>query len=99
MFVYRRGWLKGDCPECGKDKKYGVNIALNRTNCFSCGYKKSPIDVIADVENLVTRNEVYSLLGTFEGLEYYEEELKPYELKENVYHLLKGKNMMNIFIL
>ena len=40
MFVYRRGWLKGDCPECGKDKKYGVNIALNRTNCFSCGYKK-----------------------------------------------------------
>ena len=100
MFVYRRGWLKGDCPECGKDKKYGVNIALNRTNCFSCGYKKSPIDVIADVENLVTRNEVYSLLGTFEGLEYYEEELKPYELKENVslpdsYHNIKrGKSIM-----
>ena len=84
MFVYRRGWLKGDCPECGKPNKFGVNISLNRSNCFSCGYNERPLDVISDVENLVTLNEVYNFLGTFEGLDFYEEKVELYELKEGV---------------
>ena len=25
MYEYRRGWLKGDCPECG-EHKFGVSI-------------------------------------------------------------------------
>jgi DNA primase len=80
---YRKGWLKGDCPECGK-RKWGVNLHLMRTNCFSCGYNNNPIDAIADSENLVERNEVYVLLKSFEGLDFYEEKVELYQQKTDV---------------
>lgn len=81
---YRRGWLKGDCPSCGKEDKWGINISTNRTNCFVCGYNSNPIETIAYIENLLTSTEVISYLKDFEGVEYKEEEVKPYELLDNV---------------
>lgn len=83
LFQYRRGWLKGDCPMCG-DLKFGVNLSLNRTNCFKCGYHESPINVVMDVENLVDINQAKLLINELEGEKFYEEQLKPYELVENV---------------
>ena len=100
MFVYRRGWLEGDCPECGKSNKYGVNIQLNRTNCFSCGYNEKPLDSIAHVENLLTTNEVMNFLGGFEGIEFHEEQVELYELKQNTTlppgykNILRGDNRL-----
>lgn len=66
MWDYTRGWLKGECPMCGKDNKYGVNLHTNKTNCFSCGYNDSPQDVIREVERLETFNDLRNYL---EGLD------------------------------
>lgn len=83
MVKYRRGWLKGNCPSCG-DYKWGVNLSLMRTNCFKCTYNEKPLDAIILIENLVTTNEVFNILKTFEGVDFYEEAVELYQLKENV---------------
>lgn len=70
MAEYRRGWLKGDCPFCGRDKKYGVNISSNRTNCFVCGHHPRPINAIMELEKFKTYNEVWRFLKAFEGIQY-----------------------------
>lgn len=70
MFDYRNGWLKGDCPECGHEKKFGVNLGTNRSNCFVCGYSKKPIKVIMDYENFHTYAEVMNLLNNLDGLDF-----------------------------
>ena len=83
LYNYRKGWLKGECPECGEEK-WGVNLTLMRTNCFKCGYNENPLDAILNVENLVERNQVYVLLKTFEGLDFYEEAVEVHQKKESV---------------
>lgn len=72
MFDYRRGWMKGDCPSCSKQFKFGVNISQNRTNCFYCGYNKRPLEVLIDVENFSGYSEAYLLLNKLEGLDFKE---------------------------
>lgn len=81
MYDYRRGWLKGDCPDCGKHK-YGVNLGSNKSNCFSCGYNPKPLQLIMDLEKTDEMGEVYKALEHLEGIEYYEEEVEAYQLKE-----------------
>lgn len=72
MHDYTRGWLKGGCPSCGKEEKFGVNLYLNKTNCFRCGYHPSPIGVIMDQEGLETYKEVRDFLNMYEGATYLE---------------------------
>ena len=67
MVDYRRGWLKGDCPQCGKEFKYGVQLEDNRTNCFSCGYNSKPLKVVYDTEGFTQFNQVFKLLKDLEG--------------------------------
>lgn len=69
---YRRGWLKGDCPDCGKLDKFGVNLGLNRTNCFVCGYHPKPINLVMDVEGLENYREAYRFLNAYDGIEFYD---------------------------
>lgn len=71
MYDYRKGWLKGDCPRCGKENKFGVNLGTNRTNCFVCGENMKPIKIIMMYEGVETYAEVMVVLGSFEGMEYY----------------------------
>jgi DNA primase len=73
---YRNGWYKGDCPYCGKEKKFGLHIGKNKTNCFICGNHGSPINVIREVESLKTWVEVYSLLRGYEGIETIKEQVE-----------------------
>ena len=82
-FDYKHGWMKSDCPMCSKELKYGVNISRNRTNCFVCGYSKPPIDVIKELENLETYQQVLKLLESdkFEGFEFKEEKVELREFK------------------
>lgn len=61
---YNRGWLKSDCPICGKVNKFGINLYQNRTNCFYCGYNEAPIYLLMELENLLTIPEAYNFLGT-----------------------------------
>lgn len=69
---YRRGWLKGVCPSCGRQDKYGFNIGMNRTNCFVCGYHPSPINVVMDIEGFAEYREAWSYIKAYEGREYLE---------------------------
>lgn len=66
---YKRGWLKGNCPECGKFK-FGIRVADERVNCFSCGPKPKPLNYIMELEGFKTLREVLSLLKAFEGTDY-----------------------------
>jgi len=83
MFDYKHGWMKGNCPSCEKEFKFGVNISLNRTNCFVCGYSPSPLDMVMDLEGLHTYAETLDFLdhGDFEGYEFKEVKV---ELKERI---------------
>lgn len=81
MEDYTRGWLKGDCPACGKTFKFGVQIARNKTNCFVCGYNDKPLEVIMEQEDLKDIHEVRKYLKTFEGATYLE---LPTELREEL---------------
>jgi len=83
MYDYRKGWLKGDCPYCG-EHKFGVNLNMNRTNCFKCGNHPQPLDVVMEVEGLFTRNETIIVLKAFDGMDFYEEKVEVHQEKKNV---------------
>jgi hypothetical protein len=101
MKNYRRGWLKGNCPSCGKLSKYGINIGKARTNCFVCGYNPSPIQLVLDIERVDTFNEAWEILNSYgDGLTYepYEETLErdfiiP-ELPEGYTNIALGDNSL-----
>jgi len=69
---YTRGWMKGNCPECGRIDKFGFNIGQNRTNCFVCTYHPSPITMVMDMEGLSTHAEAWAFLKMYEGRQYLE---------------------------
>jgi len=79
MFEYRKGWIKGNCPSCGKEFKFGVNVSQNRSNCFYCGYSKRPLNVMMDVEKIETYSAAYQFLSTFDGRDFIE---APKEIEE-----------------
>ncbi len=68
---YRNGWLKCDCPHCGKADKFGINLGHNMTNCFVCGEKMKPLSLIMFLENFNEYSEVTNLLTTGD---YYDKE-------------------------
>lgn len=67
---YRNNWLKGDCPFCGKEMKFGINLISNKSNCFSCGPHGKALKVIAEVEQLETFHEVIQLIKGLESTDY-----------------------------
>lgn len=67
MWEYTRGWLKGDCPICGKEKKFGVQVTDNKAHCFSCEWNSTTFKFILEVENLAQYNDVYNLLKKYNG--------------------------------
>lgn len=94
-FDYKHGWMKSDCPFCGKGLKYGVNISRNRTNCFVCGYNRPPVEAIKELEGLNTYPEVLKLLdsGNFDTHEFREEKVELREYKEG-FHLPEGFRLL-----
>lgn len=73
MFVYRNGWLKGDCPNCGKEKKFGINIGLNRSNCFSCGENIKPLELLKKTEGFERTSQLWPFLRGLTDIDpYYE---------------------------
>lgn len=72
MRDYRNNWLKGNCPYCGGNDKFGVNLTLNRANCFVCGGKLNPFYLVKDLEGFDNKKQVLQFLNTFDELEYFE---------------------------
>ena len=98
MYDYTKGWMKGTCPACGREDKFGVHLGMYRTNCFVCGYHERPLYVVCTVEGL-TAPEALIYLKTFEGLEYIdpvvkEFEEKPVNLPEGFVTLDQGQGLM-----
>jgi hypothetical protein len=96
---YVRGWLKGTCPSCGRLDKFGVNLGMNRTNCFVCGYHPSPIVLVMETESLPSISEALIFLKTFEGLTYIEPTIKRIESKpvyypEGYHNIITGSSVL-----
>jgi len=81
---YTRGWMKGDCPNCGRKDKFGLHIGYYRTNCFVCGYHPTPFNLVLDLEGLDNYNEVKKFLGNYVGKTYIEPKIERIERKETV---------------
>ena len=77
-FDYRKGWMKSDCPYCGGEKKFGINLSNNRCNCFKCGKHPSPISLVMYLENTDSFHEVLSILesGDYSGYVFKEEKVE-----------------------
>lgn len=79
---HRTGWLRqGECPNCGKEKKYGMSVYLDRTNCFSCGYHPKPLRLLMKVEGLESYNEAYKFLGAFDEASLLDKPVKQLKQK------------------
>lgn len=61
------GWLVGDCPSCGKVRKFGINVSIGMTNCFVCGPGPGPVALVKNLEGFKTFAEVYKLLQSYEA--------------------------------
>lgn len=102
MRDYRHGWLKGQCPACNKEDKYGVNISRNTSNCFKCGYHKRPLEVVMELEGIETYRETLVFLetGKFDGYEFKEEKVelrshKHFYLPDNFKLLSQGNSQLS----
>ena len=96
MRDYRNNWLKGDCPYCGKEDKFGVNLSLNRSNCFVCGGKLRPFYLIKDLEDLETKGDVLRFLNDYDGLEYLETSFNKLKNIDHKISLPEGFKLLNL---
>lgn len=78
MRDYRRGWMKGDCPYCGKHDKFGVNLYQDRCNCFYCGPKPKPFYMVMELEKTDKRG-IFKILDSQEELNYFERSFQEIE--------------------
>lgn len=91
MRDYTRGWLKGDCPFCGKEDKFGVHVGSNRVHCFYCDQVGTLIYTVAHIEKL-TIPEARAKIGTFEGLKFKEDVVQIYDQRPVI--LPEGYNLI-----
>lgn len=94
-FDYRHGWMKSRCPFCGKEMKFGINLGLNRTNCFRCGEHPSAVDLVMYLEGLEKYTDVVRFLENeqFSGYVFKEE---AFELKgRKELYLPEGFKLLN----
>ena len=94
-FDYRHGWMKSKCPYCGRDLKFGINLSLNRCNCFRCEVHPSTIDLVMYLEHLDTYAEVIRVLEQDEYTGYtFKEEVVELKSKKTLY-LPEGFKLLN----
>lgn len=82
MYNYKNGWLKGTCPHCDKENKFGVNIGKDKTHCFVCEDTTKPLDLILQLEGLKTRRELFAFISKLDDVDPFESYVKPLEQKE-----------------
>jgi len=70
MRDYTRGWLKGDCPFCSKENKFGVKIEGNVYHCFVCNRKGSLADLILFIKKFRLYTEVWGYLKGLPEIPY-----------------------------
>lgn len=93
MYEYKNGWLKGDCPECGKEDKFGVNIGRDQTNCFVCNEKMKPLDLIVKLEGFETHKELYKFIHGLKEVDTFQ--TKVIKLEKKQVNLPEGFRLIN----
>lgn len=100
-FDYRKGWMKSDCPYCGGEKKFGINLSNNRCNCFKCGEHPSPISLVMYLENVDSFTEVKAILNSedYTGYVFKEEKVelkgkKEFFLPEGFRNISMGTSLL-----
>lgn len=89
------GWLiRGECPDCGERGKFGINLEMNRTNCFKCGYRPKPRGLIMKLEKLETYVDFLKFLKTFESVDVIQRKVEPLTTKET--RLPEGFKLLNL---
>jgi len=98
---YKHGWMKSDCPICGKSQKFGIHIGRDQAHCFVCEYNANIFELIIEVEVLKDFKEVFRFLGESDyGERLYREEkvekLKDVDvlLPDNCLRLDVGNNLI-----
>lgn len=93
---YHKGWLRGDCPSCGKHNKFGIQLRGNRSNCFVCGHNEKPLNLVASYEGLQTFQEVQEFLAKYDGesFEKYEEEVLSVKTKTSKLELPESYTLL-----
>lgn len=100
-FDYRHSWMKSDCPYCGGEKKFGINLSNNRCNCFKCGEHPSPISLVMYLENVDSFTEVKAILNSddYTGYVFKEEKVelkgkKEFFLPEGFKNISMGTSLL-----
>lgn len=92
-FEYKGGWLKSDCPWCGKENKFGINVGLDKTNCFVCNERVTPFELILKLEGLETKRELYNFLHNLGEVDTFQTKVEKREEKE--VELPEGFKLLN----
>lgn len=82
MRDYKHGWMKGNCPHCGKIDKFGVQLYDGRTNCFVCTENANPLDLIGQLEGFDNRQQIYVYLKAFKDAAYLEPKIEVLKRKD-----------------
>lgn len=82
--VGNKGWLGGNCPHCGKERKFGIHVGSNTSNCFVCGTKMKLINLIMFVHNLKTYSEAMKVLDGFKGFKIQVERDREIEVEQKI---------------
>lgn len=77
-FDYRKGWLKSDCPICGAEYKFGINLQSNVARCFKCEYQQQPINLVMHLED-ATFTAARGIVRGLQEARYYEKPAEIYE--------------------
>lgn len=99
MYDYNNGWLKGDCPFCGKENKFGVNVYRDQTNCFVCGGHGSLFYSIVELEDLRDLNEAKRFILNLDGKDIDEYIPKGYKEKEAKVKSIQESTLPEGFVL
>lgn len=79
-----KGYERCNCMFCGGSYSYGININTSRTGCFRCGEKKTPVELLMELEGFDTTVQVRAFLSIQQEYEHYDRLIGPRDKPKNV---------------
>lgn len=80
-----KGYIRGNCPYCGSNFTFGINVEYRKVNCFKeCGFDTDPIKVLMFLEGFQELKEVHNFLSIQQEYDSYNptQSNKPREVVE-----------------
>lgn len=67
-----KGYERCDCMFCGGTYTYGININKSMTHCFKCSERKTPVELLMELEGFETTQEVRNFLSIQQEYEHFD---------------------------